>query len=79
MVFIFYTVEDALSLGSRFIMFHVLTLKVALLTMLLQLSKFGLGSEADFSNTEARASTSSKCPPLFTCVKIDAVWMFGLN
>ena len=50
---------DAVSSGNCFIVFNVLTLKVAGLTMFFQLCKFGLESVANFSNTGARTLTSS--------------------
>ena len=70
---------DAVSLNSSFIVFKVLPLKVALVTMFLQLSMLGLDSVADFSNSEAKAPTSAECTLFFTAVRGDAVWMKGFH
>ena len=50
-------VADTVNSGNWFIVFKVLTLNVAMLTVFLYLSNFGLGlsSVADFSNPGARA------------------------
>ena len=58
---IFYLTADAVNSGSWFIVFKVLTLKVAIWTIYLHLSKLSLGYVADFLNTEARAPTSAEC------------------
>ena len=55
---------DAVSSGSRPILFKVLTLNVAICIVGLHFSSFCcLSPEADFSNTEARAPTSAGRAP----------------
>ena len=49
---------DAGGSGSWFIIFKVLMSNFTMLTILLRLNKFGLGSVADFSNTGTRAQNS---------------------
>ena len=57
---------DAVSSGSWFILFKVLTLNVAICIVCLHFSSFCcLSSVADFSNTEARAPTSAGRAPFF--------------
>ena len=57
----------AISSGSCPILFRVLTLNVAICSVCLHFSSFDcLSSVADFSNTEARAPTSSSFWLLFT-------------
>ena len=71
---------DAISSGSCPILFKVLTLNVAICSVCLHFSSFcRLSSVADFSNTEARATTSAGCAPFFTCAKSDAVCICGLS
>ena len=58
--------DDAVSSGSCPILFKVLTLNVAICIVCLFFSNFCcLSSEADFSNTEARAPTSGGRAPFF--------------
>ena len=45
---IFLSAADAVSSGSWFIVFNVLTLKVAILKVILPLNKFALCSTADY-------------------------------
>ena len=59
-------VVDAVNSGNWFIVFEVLTLNVTMLTMLLHLSKFCLGS-SNFPNTAARDPASAEyalCLPM---------------
>ena len=72
---------DTVSSSSCPILFKVLTLNVAVGIVCLHFSSFclSLSSVADFSNTEARAPTSSERTPFFTRVKSDAVYVFGLS
>ena len=51
MMSLFLLAADAVTSGSWFIVFHVLVLKIAMLTVILPLSKFGLGSEVVFFQT----------------------------
>ena len=71
------SVAHAVSLSSCPIRFNVLTLIVALRTVLLHLSNFcsglGLSSGADFSNNLSRTRL------LFYRVNGDVVWIFGWN
>ena len=55
-----------------------LTLNVAMLTMLLHLNKFGLGSLADFSDAGVKPLINRTCSVL-TSVKNDAALTDGLN
>ena len=66
---------DAVSLGSWFIVFKVLTLKVAMLTIFLHLSKLGLGFVADFSNVGTSVPTSVEHTPCLTSWRVNAVWI----
>ena len=60
---ILYPTADAVSSGSWPILFRVLTLNVAICIVCSHFSSFCLSSVADFSNTEARASTSAGRAP----------------
>ena len=55
--------SDSISSNCWFIVFKILVLKDAMLTMFLHISKLGSGSVADFSNTGTRAPTSAECTP----------------
>ena len=58
---VFYKVSHAVSSGHWFIVFKILTLKVAVLTTIfLHRSKLGLDSVADLLNTGVRSSTSAE-------------------
>ena len=60
-LYLYLLAADAVSLGSWFIVFNVLTLNVVMLKVFMLLSKFGLclhlGSVADFSNVGTKAPT----------------------
>ena len=65
---------DVVSSFNWPILFKVLTLNVAMLTVFaLDLS---LSSVADFLNTGARVPTSAECYPLFSCLKVNVAWTF---
>ena len=70
------SITDAVSFGSRPILFKVLTLNVAICIACLHFSNFcfSLSSVADFSNTEARAPISAGCTPFLPAQR--AMW-FG--
>ena len=69
MVSILCSATDNVCSSNWFTMFKVLTLSITMLTMSLYLNNFclGLGSVADFLNTEARAPTSIECTPCLPC------------
>ena len=69
-----WSAADAIRSGEWFILFKILRLHVAMLTMLLHLSDFGLGSEEDFLNTEARAPNLAEHAPYLIAWR--AMW-FG--
>ena len=75
---IFWLTADVVSSSRLFIFFNVLMLKVTMLTILLHLSKLGFSSAADFLNT-GESFNLSRTHPLFTYVKSNAIWMYGLN
>ena len=59
LISIFCSAANAVCSNRWFILFNVLVLKVAMLTMILLLNKLGLGPVVDFSNTGARALPSA--------------------
>ena len=71
----------AVSSSSWPIQSKVLTLGVAIWTVLLNLSKFCLclSSVADFSKTGDKTPTSVRTHPVFTHMKGDVVWTHGLS
>ena len=78
---ILYSTADAVSSGSWPILFRVQKLNVAICIVCLHFSSFclSLSSVADFSNTEARASTSAGRALFFPGAKSDAVYVCSLS
>ena len=70
MMFILCSAADNVSSDNWFIVFKVVTLNADMLAMFLHLSKLGLGSVADFSNTGTRAPTSAEHTPCSPALRV---------
>ena len=71
---ILYSAADAVNSGNWPILFKILTLNVAMWTVFLRISNFGmdlsLNSVADFSNISARVPNSAEHTPCFPVQRV---------